>query len=126
MSYNISVGTKNWNVTYNLGKLFHNNIPSVENDDGSVTDSGLQRLHLKTGAESIEILGKFFENVQADRNRLTAERHRDFHDETRGEPELCEKYDPKNGWGSLIGGLIFMGEFLAECALHSDSVIEIS
>ena len=125
MSYDISVGEKNWNVTYNLGKMFHEHIPAVEQDDGIVTNSGLKRLNNMKGKDAVPIIGQFFTNLYKERNQLAVKRHNNFNDETRGEPELSEKYDPKNGWGSMIGGLIFLGELMAECALHPESVIDV-
>ena len=103
MSYDVSIGDKSFNYTGNVSRLFYDHIPS------ETSNGGLHELHGRTGKQACVILQKAFERLSATRRDL-------YVDRVAGEPRFCEKYDAKNGWGSAVGALMFLGEILAACA----------
>lgn len=118
MSYDVYVGGSDADLNYtrNGNSLFYNHIP----DNGK--GGGLRELHNTPNKEVVVIMSNFFESV----NR---ERHSFFRNpmvETVGEPEMCAKYDPPNGWGSLVAALIFAAQIMGEAAKHPDGVTEVS
>ena len=47
-------------------------------------------------------------------------------DDDVGEPNFCAAYDASNGWGSAVGGLIFLAEILAACAEFQRKKVRVS
>lgn len=118
MSYDVYVGgsEKDLNYTSNVRTLFYDHIP----DNGK--GGGLRELHKTPNTEVVEIMSKFFDSVEdARRNARPWDAP-----EVVGEPELSEKYDVKNGWGSLIGALVFAAQIMGEAAKFPESFTEVS
>jgi len=103
MSYDVSIGDFDSNMTYNVGKLFYDHIPNMGNG------GGLRELNGKTGAECVDILQEAFVSLRNAQHAL-------WKNGVPGAPEFCAKYDPPNGWGSTIGAITWLGEILAACA----------
>lgn len=114
MSYDVCIGEFNSNQTYNLSKLFYAYI-----FDEKGNSIGIKGLHDKTGAEAFLLLQKAFDLID---NAMY-----DGHSECEvGLPKFCAKYDPPNGWGSTIGGLVFMSRFMAACAANPELKVSVS
>ena len=110
MSYDVSIGKWSGNFTSNtLGQLCCNHL-DIEN--------GLRSLDGLTGYQAAPFLSVFWEMVND-------ERHQMWKADVVGEPDFCAKYDSPNGWGSLVGALVFMGELTAACALFQKSKISV-
>lgn len=100
MSYDVTIGDYHSNYTHNsLGKLCYTHLDK---------ENGLRGLHGKTGREASEMLESFWECIYREKIHL-------WQNGVSGEPKLQEKYDSPNGWGSLVGALIFMGKLTAAC-----------
>lgn len=102
MSYDVSIGSWSGNCTYNVSALFYDHI-SAEGEKG-----GINALAGLTGKAAGDKIAAAFERINLTRHRLYVEG-------AIGEPSFCAKYDPKNGWGSAVGGLIFLAEIMAAC-----------
>ena len=113
MSYDITVGDVDFNVTFNLSALFYDHIP-VERNRG-----GLHELDGLTGSAAASVLGQVFGRIDETRNRL-------WKLDAVGEPEFCAKYDAPNGWGSAIGGIIFLAKLMAACRENPRSKVRVS
>lgn len=110
MSYDVSIGDEDFNVTYNISKLFYDHIPGGE---------GLRSLDGKTGRQAVDVLTSTFE-------ALERTRHRYWKLDAIGEPAFCRAYDAPNGWGSTVGGIVFLGQLLAACANNPRKKVRVS
>jgi hypothetical protein len=104
MSYDIDIGDRDFNVTFNIAPLFYDHIPGEDGGRG-----GLHALHDKTGKQALGILTDAMERI--DKTSM-----RDWELDAVGEPKFCARYDAKNGWGSTVNGLIFLARLTAACA----------
>lgn len=110
MSYDVSIGNWDGNYTHNsLGPLCYKHL---------CKDKGLKSLDGKTGSECREILASFWESVHCERLNSWAR-------DDVGETSMREIYDNPNGWGSLIGALIFMGEVTSACAMNPRNKVRV-
>lgn len=112
MSVDIYVGKFDGNYTHNVSKLWHEHLIC---DD----QTGFMALDGKTGAQAFRLMSEAFDRIYSTKCRL-------YHDGAIGEPEFCARYDAKNGWGSTVGGLIFMAQVMAACAAHPRSKVRVS
>lgn len=111
MGYDVSVGEWDGNYTHNsLGAVCYSHLDA---------NAGLRSLDGLRGYEAAPFLAAFWKRVYDEKNSL-------WDGAKPGEPDLCKKYDSPNGWGSLVGALIFMGELTAACALYPQSKIEVN
>lgn len=113
MSYDVDIADKSFNYTSNVRDLFHDHVVDVNGM------TGVQCLHGRTGSEAVRILADAFERISSSRRKLYVQG-------AVGEPKFCETYDAENGWGSAIGGILFLGNILAACALHPDEFVYVS
>lgn len=113
MSYDVSIGDADFNCTYNVSKLFYDHIPQVR-DRG-----GLSEVHGLSGKQAASILGDAFERIHG--TYLTAWRNGEV-----GAATFRAKYDPPNGWGSTVGGLIFLARLMAACTDNPRKKVEVS
>ncbi len=113
MSYDVSIGAESFNYTSNVGKLFYDRIPEQD------SRGGLHELHGKTGKQAVEIIGSAFARIHDTRVRSWA-------GEKVGDPEFCAEYDAPNGWGSTVGGLIFLAQIMAACAANPRKRVHLS
>ena len=111
MSYDVTIGTFSGNMTSNASSVWRDHIPGAEGSEDTQR-GGLLRLHGLTGSEALPILAEAFENLAYTRRSI-------------GEPKMAAKYDTPNGWGSLIGAIIFIGQVMGACATNPDSVIHV-
>lgn len=120
MSYDISIGTFERNYTSNRADLYRDHFPGGErlDENGVLTTvpAGLDAIHDKTGREAGEILLEMISAINDTRIRLG-------NDRVKGDQPICDQYDSPNGWGSLVGQLIFLGEIAAACAMHPDEKV---
>jgi len=111
MSYDVKIGKWEGNFTHNsLGPLCYNHL---------CMDDGIKVLDGLTGYEAVPYLVTFWA-------RLDDERHSMWKTDIVGEPDLCNKYDSINGWGSLVGAMNFMGAVTAACGMYPKSLISVS
>ena len=113
MSYDVSIGDKSFNYTYNVSTLFYDHIPAVS------STGGLSEIDGKTGRQACAILQKAFCEINNRRISMGE-------DDVVGEPNFCAAYDAFNGWGSAVGGLIFLAEILAACAEFQRKKVRVS
>lgn len=114
MSYDINIGELDINYTYNVAKLFHDHIIVETNGDQTSSPTGLQALNTMTGKEAAPILVDAWERI--------SETHR----RCKYDAQMGITYDAPNGWGSLVGALIVLGQITAACAARPDEIIHIS
>lgn len=105
MSYDVAIGDFEGNYTWNVSPLFYDHIPAVRGKGGLEEIDGL------TGKQALPILRDAFERINNTRHSLWSHG-------AVGEPAMCARYDAANGWGSLVGGLIFLAQIMAACAAH--------
>jgi len=108
MSYDVSIGDFDANYTSNVAALFYDHIPARD------SRGGLHELHGKTGKQAVAILNEAWSRIHA--TKLQTWRENLKGEAVVGEPEMCAKYDAPNGWGSMVGGLIFLGQITVACA----------
>ena len=113
MSYDVTIGDFESNMTSNVAKLFYDHIP----DTGK--GGGLHELHGMTGAQCVEILCEAFDRINSTRHKL-------WKNGTVGEPEFCALYDAQNGWGSTVGALTFLAQILGGCARNRRHKLRLS
>jgi len=109
MSYDIEIGDREFNYTYNLARFFHTFIRD------EIGTTGLQALHGKKGKEAAALLGEAFEEIG-----------QNFYDEERGYFGFAAAYDPENGWGDTYGATLLLGKLLAACAANRKSIVILS
>jgi len=102
MSYDVWIGDESFNYTSNVYKMFSDHI-----------DGGLTALDGLTGKQAVERLSTCF--LEIDRSRV-AESDKEFRD----------LYDAPNGWGSALGGIIFLARIMAACATHPRKTLRVS
>ena len=119
MSYDVSIGEFSANYTSNVAALFYDHIPEQEGSKG-----GLHALHGKTGKLAVAILNEAWSRIHA--TKLQTWRENLKGEAVVGEPEMCAKYDAPNGWGSMVGGLIYLGQITAACAANPSKKVSVS
>lgn len=107
MSYDVSIGRESFNYTWNMSQFFRDHI------DGDDNGGGINELMDKTGAEAFIIL----------RSALYAIHHTYL---SLGDGGISERYDAPNGWGTVIGAIIFLSQIMAACAESPDEMVEVS
>jgi hypothetical protein len=102
VSYDITIGSEDFNYTFNVSKLFYDHIPAERNRGGLCELDGL------TGRQASEVLAAAF-------GRIGESISRDWIHADIGEPKFCARYDADNGWGSAVGALVFLACLMAAC-----------
>ena len=110
MSYDISIGDASFNYTSNVAAMFYDHIPQQD------SRGGLHELHGKTGKQAAEILSQTWDRIHNTKLNLWRDNLQGA--AVVGEPEFCAKYDAPNGWGSAVGGLIFLGQVMSACVAN--------
>lgn len=114
MSYDITIAGEDFNYTSNVGCLFYEHIPPSEYGGRG----GIHAINGKTGREAFDILSDAFDRIDHTRHVL-------WRDDMVGDPVMCARYDAPNGWGSLIGALIFLAKIMAACARSPRSKVRV-
>lgn len=104
MSYDLHIGDRDFNITFNVAELFYDHMPADETSERG----GLHTLDGCTGKQAGDKIYQALERIARTRLDLWQE------DEV-GEPAFCAKYDSPNGWGSAIGGIVFLGMVMGSC-----------
>lgn len=108
MSYDVCIGGEDFNYTSNVAQLFYDHMPD-----------GIKSLDGMTGREaSLRIASAF--------DRMDRTRHDLWENDAVGEPQFCARYDAKNGWGSTVGGMIFLAKIQGACIRHPRSKVRVS
>lgn len=105
MSYDVSIGDDSFNYTSNVAALFYDHIPAEHSRGGIHEIDGL------TGRQAALVLGQAF-------CRMDNTRSSHWRDDEVGEPAFCARYDARNGWGSAIGGMIFLALIMDACVRY--------
>lgn len=113
MSYDVDIGKESFNYTSNVAALFYDHIPAQD------SRGGLHELHGKTGRQAADILASAFDRIHQTTRDL-------WKNHDVGDPEFCAKYDAPNGWGSAVGGLIFLARIMAACADNPRARVHLS
>lgn len=114
MSYDVSIGSESFNYTSNVGGLFYDHMPEDEDSDRG----GLHTLDGVTGKRAGD-------KIAAALDRIDATRREDWSNGVVGDPRFCAKYDAENGWGSTIGGLIFLTRIMAACYQNPRKIVRV-
>lgn len=113
MSYDVSIGDQSFNYTYNVSRLFYDHIPA-ERERG-----GLSEIDGLNGKQAALVLADAFERINRTRRELWSEAE-------VGEPKFCARYDAPNGWGSTVGGIVFLANIMAACHANPRKKVRIS
>lgn len=113
MSYDVNIGKESFNYTYNVSKFFCDHFPETGRG------GGLRELNDMTGAYGLAMLTETFRNIERTRIKL-------WKSDVVGEPDFCARYDAPNGWGSVLGAIMFLAQIMAACAANPDEKITIS
>ncbi len=113
MSYDVDVGPESFNYTYNVAALFYDHIPQHRNKGGLSEIDGL------TGKQASAVLAEAFKAISSTQMSL-------WEVDKVGEPLFCADYDSKNGWGSTVGGLLFLANILAACSTNPRAKVRLS
>lgn len=112
MSYDVSIGDKDFNYTFNVSQFFRDHI----HVEGNV--SGLRGIDGLTGEAALTVLAEAFEEINRTRLRL-------WDRNVVGEPAFCRTYDAPNGWGSVIGAIVFLARIMAACAANPREIVRV-
>lgn len=107
MSYDVTIDVHWFNYTYNLSGFFRDH---VSGPDGRV---GIQALDGLTGRQAATILHNSFEKLNDTRSRL-------------GDGAMSQKYDAPNGWGSVLGAVLFLARLHGACAAKPRHKVRVS
>lgn len=102
MSYDVYIADECFNYTFNVSKLFYDHIP----DSGK--GGGIREIEGLTGKQCAALLCDALGNIE---RTVSA----NWSDRDVGEPKFCATYDSANGWGSAIGGIMFLSRILSAC-----------
>lgn len=105
MSYDIDIAGDSFNYTYNVSAVFYDHMPR----NGTI--GGLRNLDGLTGKQAALVLGNAFDRLNDTYLRMWAENG-------SGPAAMSAKYDSPNGWGSLLGAIIFLGRIMGACAAN--------
>ena len=108
MSYDVDIADECFNYTYNVSALFYDHM-----------EGGINSLNGLTGRKACERIGQCFAHISDTKNNL-------WNSKDVGEPKFCAKYDAPNGWGSAVGGLLFLANIMAACDRHPRSIVRVS
>lgn len=97
MSYDVDIAGESFNYTSNVSGLFYDHIPAER------SRGGLHELQGLTGAQAVPILAEAFKLIRSYDCQFS---------------DFAAKYDAPNGWGTTMGGLIFLANILAACAKY--------
>lgn len=111
MSYDVSIGEYSFNYTSNIGHLFHKHMDNMGT-------TGLKAIHGLTGEEAIKYLSAAWEGIEKERIELWVNK-------AVGEPVMEARYNAPNGWGSLVGALVFLGNITSACALNPKDIVHV-
>lgn len=109
MSYDVAIGDWGMNMTSNIAPVFNDHLHGPEGWSGLHSINGLK------GEEALPYLATAWRALN--RTRCS------FGGGSVGEPEMCAKYDSPNGWGSLVGALIFLGQLTTACGMYPEERI---
>lgn len=100
MSYDVYIGGECFNYTWNLSKFFRDHMPE-----------GISGLDGLTGREASTFIGDGLAAIDRSYCRCV---------------DLAKTYDAPNGWGSVIGALIFLGRIQSACAANPRKKVRVS
>lgn len=116
MSYDVTIANHDFNYTYNLSGLFHNHIirPRVLQLVGNgKAETGLQSIDGITGKWAALAIEQALESI---RNELIKD----------GEIVMMERYNPNNGWGSVLGAVLFLSLLMAACKNNPRHIVRVT
>lgn len=99
---------KSLNYTSNVSGVFYDHMTG-----------GLHAIKNMPGYEALPIIMRFWDNLHETKMKM-------WQSDAVGEPKLTQKYDPKNGWGSLIGAMLFLAQFQSEVIKYPYATVRLS
>ena len=99
------------NFTSNIGNLFRKHL--------GFEGRGLHEIDGLPAHRALKLIMDFWDRLDAELIVL-------WQSETVGEPALCAKYDAPNGWGSLVGAMLFLARFQSECIKYPYATVRLS
>jgi hypothetical protein len=114
MSYDVYIGSENFNYTSNGSAIFYDHMPATEGRRG-----GLHELNGLTGKAAAAVIRDALRRIN--RTRLDM-----WSNPAAGDDAFCNRYDPPNKWGSTVGALLFLSQILAECAAQPRCKVRVS
>lgn len=125
MSYDIDIEGSDveFNITSNVGQVWRDHMP-YDHTEGPAQQLGIKGLHGMTGAQALERLEFFWKHLDQAYHDLFNHRGYGFTC-LDADKALQAKYDPSNGWGSLMSALIFTGKLMSECAKHPTGIVHV-
>ena len=113
MSYDVNIGNHSFNYTSNLSGFFHDHVAGQ--------DTGLQTLHGLKGKDAAVVLKDAFKKI-----RRTRDSFFDRYSNTKeAEEAFRSQYEPKNGWGSVMGAMIIMTEIMIACNENPEETVSV-
>lgn len=112
MSYDVYIAGESFNYTFNVSKLFYDHIP----DSGK--GGGIRELEGLTGRQCALRLCDAIDRI--DKTVLA-----NWENGVVGEPRFCAAYDSPNGWGSAIGGILFLSRILSACVKNPRAKVRV-
>jgi len=112
VSYDVDIGGESFNYTYNVSRLFHDHIKG----DAA---TGIQALDGLTGKRAAQLISAAFAEI--DRKVMNL-----WDRDAVGEPRFCALYDAANGWGSAVGGILFLASIMGACTRHPRAIVRVS
>lgn len=102
MSYDVTIGSDSFNYTWNLGAFFRDHSPM-----------GIAGLNGLTGRDGAEYLWAMMRQINATYDRI-------------GENGMSYKYNPANGWGSVVGAVLWLTRIMAACHANPRKRLSVS
>lgn len=97
-----------FNMTSNIGKIFYDHV-----------NGGIPALDGMTSVQALVHIDNFWDKIEQTRIML-------WRENTVGEPKLSQLYDSPNGWGSLIGALIWIGRIQSALVANPGCIVRVS
>ena len=95
MSYDMNIGLKDFNYTYNVSPMWYDCYP----------EKGIREHYGLTGSEAVPVLRKLRDHMEVNSDRL-------------------KQMEPANHWGSFKGALEFVGKLIQASIISPDDIWE--
>lgn len=115
MSYDVVIANNDFNYTYNLSGLFHEHItrphflPVTEN----TVLTGLRSIDGLTGKWAAYAIEQGLASIQSELVQ-------------KGEAKMMDRHNPPNGWGSVLGAVLFLSLLMAACKNNPRHIVRVS
>jgi hypothetical protein len=117
MSYDVYIGRDgdSLNHTSNLARLFYDFLPVEQEGERG----GIWSLDGKTGAQAARMIADAWVHMDHAMNRA-------WIDGPAADGAFRAKYDPANGWGTTLSGVLFLARIQALCINNPREKVRVS